>query len=79
MQSLTNPDGGGIRGYWQLVVLERLMEEIAKVERDREPKAMSSLHPLEAIGQGEHEKKEVTDAYLPCHYFDFIGGSSTGG
>jgi hypothetical protein len=55
------------------------MEEIAKVERDREPKAMSSLHPLEAIGQGEHEKKEVTDAYLPCHYFDFIGGSSTGG
>lgn len=24
-------------------------------------------------------KPSVTDVYLPCHYFDYIGGTSTGG
>jgi hypothetical protein len=26
-----------------------------------------------------HEAGEDTRRYLPCHYFDFIAGSSTGG
>jgi hypothetical protein len=73
-------DGGGIRGYWQLLVLQRLMEEIAKTETTSEAKANSSLHPLKPeIPTTQQDSSDSTDAFLPCHYFDFIGGSSTGG
>lgn len=72
-------DGGGIRGYSSLIILRALMNEIALVEQTLEPHALSSAHtdridpdiiPDEVLRKGQ---------YLPCHYFDYIAGTSVGG
>ncbi|KAL9106451.1 MAG: hypothetical protein Q9227_008539 [Pyrenula ochraceoflavens] len=34
LTSFNRSDGGGIRGYWSLLVLEKLMEHIAKIEQN---------------------------------------------
>lgn len=93
-------DGGGIRGLWSLLALERLMENIADQEEQQNEKALHSFSPetwpgdltQEPATDEEKRRYEVeTDPerklaatakasrYLPCHYFDYIGGSSTGG
>lgn len=54
-------DGGGIRGYSSLLILQALMGRIAQWERT-----------LGGPSQNE-------DQLLPCHYFDYIYGTSTGG
>jgi hypothetical protein len=66
------------------------MREIARVEQDEAllrsalegvpgadtTRATSSFHPLEStLNTGDPD----TLPYLPCHYFDFIAGSGTGG
>lgn len=72
-------DGGGIRGYSSLIILRTLMNEIAEIERTIAPHAASSAHtnrissdmiPPEVYREGQ---------YLPCHYFDYIAGTSVGG
>lgn len=83
-------DGGGVRAYASLLLLEALMREIARVEQDEAllssalegvpgadtTRATSSFHPLEStLNTGDPD----TLPYLPCHYFDFIAGSGTGG
>jgi hypothetical protein len=101
-------DGGGIRGYWSLLVLNKLIECIADQEEKLEatsrhtetplywhsfqpellpPFISLELSPEERLALGradsDDEKKakayNVTKRFLPCHYFDYIGGSSTGG
>ena len=110
-----NADGGGIRGYWSLLVLEKLMKFIA-IEEERiadeeeegdeeidEEKDGKKVHhsfwpqPLpdnvSQVPPDSDVKRELAEAhnpearrraipaaqrYLPCHYFDFICGSSTG-
>lgn len=102
-------DGGGVRGYWTLLVLSRLMEFIAIREEqfddpihDQLP-AYQSFDPQpypahcchiprtedeknrisQDIDHGDplHEIRNLAEAkrFLPCHYFDYIGGTSTGG
>ena len=72
-------DGGGIRGYSSLVTLRTLMRTIAEIEQTLEPKAVSSTQtdridpakiPDDVLRKGQ---------YLPCHYFDYIAGTSVGG
>lgn len=60
-------DGGGIRGYSSLLILRDLMHEIYEWEHK-----LDALDPL-----GEHIPPE--EELLPCHYFDFMYGTSTGG
>ncbi|KAJ8125377.1 hypothetical protein O1611_g8262 [Lasiodiplodia mahajangana] len=67
-------DGGGIRGYWSLLVLRALMQEIEEEERKQDQRVTSSFHPCEVplnVSQKE-------TAFLPCHYFDYVAGTSTG-
>ena len=90
-------DGGGIRGYWSLLALEKLMEYIGDEEEEE-----NSYHSFDPEGWPdnvyqtpltEEEERPIKAAYdaklkqrslprnrrfLPCHYFDFICGSSTG-
>lgn len=96
-----NPtDGGGIRGYWSLLALDKLMEYVAEAElsyhEDAMPHSFAPQDYPENVSQvplNENETKRLseiigadarcralprTQRYLPCHYFDYIGGSSTG-
>jgi hypothetical protein len=63
-------DGGGIRGYSSLLLIQRLMREVAAWENFYE----RQQHP---------NKLDVTifkeESILPCMYFDFMYGTSTGG
>ncbi len=88
-------DGGGIRGYSALLILRALMRAIGDLERTYpgDP-AQSSFHPLSAApcviatdatdAESLNSKiiiPEVTETspWLPCHYFDYAAGTSTGG
>jgi hypothetical protein len=90
-------DGGGIRGYWSLLALQKLMEYIAEEEIpvQHEHSFSPQLYP-DNVSQGPFTEKETNDLsaaadheakfralsnarrFLPCHYFDYICGSSTG-
>ncbi|KAF2862644.1 FabD/lysophospholipase-like protein [Piedraia hortae CBS 480.64] len=56
-------DGGGIRGYSSLLILEVLMHEIWEVEQEH----------------GGLSDCRTEKDLLPCRYFDFMYGTSTGG
>lgn len=78
-------DGGGIRGYSSLVILQSLMEELGKIERAKNPKATSSICSSSALGPPYDETctppnpdAMLISEYRPCHYFDFITGTGTG-
>ncbi|KAI4143922.1 MAG: hypothetical protein LQ340_006839 [Diploschistes diacapsis] len=75
---LLSLDGGGIRGYSSLLILKRLMDEVSLLERSKEPSALSSAHSIWNHETAEEAASHPND-YLPCHYFDYIGGTSTGG
>ncbi|KAI0406026.1 acyl transferase/acyl hydrolase/lysophospholipase [Xylaria palmicola] len=78
-------DGGGVRGYWSLLVLQHLMREIRRFEIAEDPRTQSSFHPCQRpdfvshlVGANNVDNPTEYTPYLPCHYFDYIGGTSTG-
>ena len=91
-------DGGGIRGYSALLILQELMRVIGRIEEAYKPgpskadgPAKSSYHPLSPSlrtatdsrppsghNEPDHPRTE-TSPWLPCHYFDYVAGTSTGG
>ena len=85
-------DGGGIRGYSALLIIKELMKAITQLERTHpDGPASSSYHPLHpnpVIATDEEVRRlsqtptaEASDSsmWLPCHYFDYMAGTSTGG
>lgn len=61
-------DGGGIRGFSSALILKELMHRIYIMEQE-----------LEAIEPTGEQLPDSEDELLPCHYFDFMYGTSTGG
>lgn len=128
MRGLYFVDGGGVKGYGSLLMLQALMDKIHELEQEEahdssvhsssfdpypQPEKKIRSHTVsrsnsdrggdrtptrkETIGQGvsqtlsfpkrakgevvfpEEKLKPAYLGYLPCHYFDYIGGTSTGG
>ncbi|KAK3349387.1 patatin-like phospholipase-domain-containing protein [Lasiosphaeria hispida] len=78
-QLILTLDGGGIRGYSSLIILRALMKQIAEIEQNLEPVAISSAH-TDRIDPGSIPENVLRKGqYLPCHYFDYIAGTSVGG
>lgn len=75
-------DGGGIRTYSSLLILRHIMAEIALAEYKLADQASDSA-PQRLAEAGDWipkaYKSETFQHYHPCHYFDYIGGASTGG
>lgn len=65
------PDSGGVRAYSTLLIVQEIMEAIIRREKSYpDGPAESSYHPLEP---------PKTGTWLPCHYFDYVGGTGSGG
>jgi hypothetical protein len=84
--SVLSLDGGGIRGLSTLIVLRELMKIIAEIEGSTKPPAKrSSDSPFaksdaftSLIPTASNDSDDIS-GFLPCHYFDYIAGTSTGG
>ena len=96
-------DGGGIRGYGSLLILQDLMNKIGDLEkslggpeaessfapRDYRPTDTGSTTSLRSGPTSPVEPDEVgptptnglpnSSLFLPCHYFNYAAGTSTGG
>ena len=84
-KTILSLDGGGTRGYSALLILQSIMKEIEMLEKERDSGAISSAYsplvdclPDGALPASPNVARPAPE-YLPCHYFDYIGGASTGG
>ncbi|MCJ1404368.1 hypothetical protein MMC11_007593 [Xylographa trunciseda] len=83
-QYVLSLDGGGIRSYSTLLILKALMDKVEELEKRRDPEVNSSAWPLRLNNYRTTEDDpnphlHAESMYLPHHYFDYIGGTSTGG
>ena len=80
-----------MRGLWSLLVLQELMEIVGRKEEGHEHPLENQYSSFSPLADPRYPKEQVQDGedgtllvpesqrYLPCHYFDLIAGSSTGG
>lgn len=58
------------------------MKKVEEIEQEEDEAVDSSFHPEDFVPphnkEGSATKEDGSSRYLPCHYFDYIGGTSTG-
>jgi hypothetical protein len=79
--SILSTDGGGVKGYSSLLILEQLMEEIKRIEAGE----------TEMIAELDSVESSLSCPWISCvqdpsdvefflhHYVDYFFGTSTGG
>ncbi|MCJ1461612.1 hypothetical protein MMC07_000209 [Pseudocyphellaria aurata] len=75
-------DGGGIRTYSSILILQSLMVQVAYVESNMASDAMeSSSQPLDVLELKASQAFAPVGSltFHPCRNFDYIGGASSGG
>ncbi|OAG09112.1 FabD/lysophospholipase-like protein [Paraphaeosphaeria sporulosa] len=80
-------DGGGIRGLSSLYILQHLMQKVMiEEERQERESVPNELDALAASSSNQSHsaarERSASDQHQdlrPCHYFDFMIGTSTGG
>lgn len=91
----TDLDGGGVRGLGSLLILQELMNKVGDEEKrlDREdgcaessfspclykPRALTDSSEDGIPSATNSEGLPNSSLYLPCHYFNYAAGTSTGG
>ena len=84
-KSILSLDGGGVRNFSSLLILRELMRAVGEHERLINKEAKSSVYsPVVNCLPDEGPTPLVggtrsVPGYLPCHYFDYVSGTSTGG
>ncbi|KAF4636644.1 hypothetical protein G7Y89_g1453 [Cudoniella acicularis] len=76
----TEEYGGGIRGYASFLMIEELMILIGDKEKSYQEKHTSSFEPCQKplFLRSQSNQRANRIEYLPCHYFDYMIGTSTG-
>ena len=70
-------DGGGVLVYSSLLILKEIMEAIIRLEKSYPDESIQTYVPVESSYHPLVPPK--ADVWLPCHYFDYIGGTGHGG
>ena len=70
-------DGGGVRVYSSLLILKEIMETIIRLEESYRDEPIGSYSPANSSYHPLLSHK--ANVWLPCHYFDYIGGTGSGG
>ena len=84
-KSILSLDGGGVRNFSSLLILRTLMRAVEEYERRINPGAKSSAYSPLVNCLPDDGPTSLADGaasvfgYLPCHYFDYVSGTSTGG
>lgn len=84
-KSILSIDGGGIRAYSSLVIVQALMKRVGEIEQLRVPEAPSSICSSAVVPLDDElctaptSSAKPISGYWPCHYFDYIAGVGTGG
>lgn len=84
-KSILSLDGGGVRSFSSLLILQELMRAVGEHERRLNPDAISSAYSPVVNCLPDEGPIPLADGtrsilgYLPCHYFDYVSGTSTGG
>lgn len=84
-KSILSLDGGGVRNFSSLLILRELMRVVGECERLMNQEAKSSAYSplvncLPDEGPSPLKRGPISvPGYLPCHYFDYVSGTSTGG
>lgn len=94
-QAIVSFDGGGVRGLGSLLILQELMNKVGDEEKrlDREdgcaessfspclykPRALTDSSEDGIPSATNSEGLPNSSLYLPCHYFNYAAGTSTGG